>query len=71
MKCLMPLTLALSLSATPMLAQEQMIVEQIPTTAVGTQLVIGGYTYVAIGLGVLALVAVAGGDSGSSTSGTN
>ena len=71
MKRLIPLAFALSLTATPTLAQEQMIVEQIPTTAVGTQLVIGGYTYVAIGLGVLVLATVASGDSGSSTSGTN
>ncbi len=71
MKRLLPLAFALSLAGTAAIAQEQRIVETVPTTAVGATTVIGGYTYIAIALGVLVLVSVAGGDSGSSTTGTN
>lgn len=71
MKRLLPLAFALSLAGTATIAQEQRIVETVPTTATGATTVIGGYTYLAIALGVLVLVGVASGDSGSSTTGTN
>ncbi len=71
MKRLLPLAFAVSLAGTATVAQEQRIVEAVPTTAEGATTVIGGYTYVAIALGVLVLIGAAVGDSGSSTTGTN
>ena len=71
MKRLLPLAVALSLTATTTLAQEQIIQEEVPTTAVGTEVVIDGYTYLAIGIGVLLLVGIFSGSSGSSTTGTS
>ena len=72
MKRLLPLTAALMLAAAPSFAQEERIVEATPTTAVGTATVINGFTYIAIGAGVLVLASLlADEESTSSTTGTN